>query len=57
MHTDVRMLLATAKYHEGSVDSTRLDAHVTNMGVNSSVPGLALMFLLKKFALAALALE
>lgn len=39
VYTDVRMLLATEPYDQGQGDSSRLDAHVTNMGASRAVPG------------------
>mmetsp|Transcript_8381 Transcript_8381/g.19791 ORF Transcript_8381/g.19791 Transcript_8381/m.19791 type:complete len:372 (+) Transcript_8381:8-1123(+) len=39
VHEDVRMLLATSKYEEGSSDGKRMDVHITNMGANLSLPG------------------
>ena len=39
VHSDVRMLMATTAYREGSEDSMRADVHITNMGANSAVSG------------------
>ena len=41
VHSDVRMLMATTTYREGSKDSTRSDVHITNMGINSAFSGRA----------------